>query len=189
MNAVRYRLISALTLTICALAATPLISRAVAQTDPTACPINTWPTSIADLPWMQQSYQDRYSPEQLAAQVVNCEEQLHPSNALASEIALTTLRFVTGTQWQNQNNWLTVVGAPYRYMPDFNSLGIPSITLEDGPVGIRYQRAPAASLPTTFPNEMALAATMDTSVAAAYGDQLGIEASLLNYQGIQAPDL
>ena len=189
MISVRHRLLSALTLTVCILAGTPLISSAVTQPDPTACPLKTWPRSVADLPWMQQSYQDRYSPEQLAAQVVNCEEQLHPSNALASEIALTTLRFVTGTQWQNQNNWLTISGSPYRYMPDFNSLGIPSITLEDGPIGIRYQKAPAASLPTAFPNEIALAATMDTSVAEAYGNQLGIEASLLNYQGIQAPDL
>ena len=189
MNAVRRQLLIALTLTLCVLAGTPLISSAVVQPDPNACPINTWPSSVASLPWMQQSYQDRYSPEQLATQVVNCEEQLHPSEALASEIALTTLRFVTGTQWQNQNNWLTLTGPKYRYMPDFNALGIPSITLEDGPIGIRYQRANAASLPTTFSNQMSLAATMDPSVAAAYGEQLGTETALLNYQGIQAPDL
>jgi beta-glucosidase-like glycosyl hydrolase len=189
VNAMRHRLLTVLTLTVCLLAATPMISSAVDQPDPTACPLNTWPSAVTDLPWMQQSYQDRYSPEQLATQVVNCEEQLHASNALASEIALTTLRFVTGSQWQNQNNWLTVAGSPYSYMPDFNSLGIPSITLEDGPIGIRYQKAPAASLPTTFPNELALAATMDANVAAAYGEQLGTEAALLNYQGIQAPDL
>ena len=189
MNALRRRLLTALALTVSLLAGTPLIGRAVAQPDPTACPLNTWPSSVTDIPWMEQNYQNRYSPEQLAAQVVNCEEQLHPSNALASEIALTTLRFVTGTQWQNQNNWLTLSGPKYRYMPDFNSLGIPSITLEDGPIGIRYQRANAASLPTTFSNQLSLAATMDPSVAAAYGEQLGTETSLLNYQGIQAPNL
>ena len=183
------RLISTLTLVALVLLGTPLISNAVTQSSPTACPISSWPSSVASLPWMQQSYQDQYTPEQLAAQVVDCEEQLHNSNALASEIALTTLRFVTGQQWQNQNNWLTLPGPSYRYMPDFNSLGIPSITLEDGPIGIRYQRAAANSLPTTFSSQLSLAATMDPGVAAAYGEQLGTETSLLNYQGIQAPNL
>ena len=189
MIAPRRRLLSVLTFTACVLAGTPLISNAGTPPSPTACPISAWPTVVADLPWIQQSYQNQYTPEQLATQVVDCEEKLHQSNALASEIALTTLRFVSGTQWQNQNNWLTLVGPKYRYMPDFNSLGIPSITLEDGPIGIRYQRANAASLPTTFSSQLSLAATMDPSVAAAYGDQLGTETALLNYQGIQAPNL
>lgn len=189
MNAVRRRVMSALSVVALVVVGTPLLSNASSQPSPTACPITTWPTSNSDLPWMSQDYQNQFTPDQLGAQVVNCEEALHPANALASEIALTTLRFVTGQQWQNQNNWLTVIGAAYRYMPDFNDLGIPSITLEDGPIGIRYQRANPNNLPTTFPNEIALAATMDPAVAAAYGDQLGTETSLLNYQGIQAPDL
>ena len=183
------RLSTTVSLVTLVLLGTPLISNAVTQPSPTACPISSWPSSVASLPWIQQSYQNQYTPEQLAAQVVDCEEQLHRSNALASEIALTTLRYVTGTQWQNQNNWLTLPGPTFQYMPDFNSLGIPSITLEDGPIGIRYQRAAANSLPTTFSSQLSLAATMDPSVAAAYGEQLGTETSLLNYQGMQAPNL
>ena len=189
VKTLRLRLLSAVALGGLALLGTPILIQANASPDPTACPISSWPSNVASLPWVQTSYQSQFTPEQLAEQVVNCEETLHPSNTLPAEIALTTLRYVTGTQWQNQNNWLTVTGPSYVYIPDFNQLGIPSITLEDGPTGIRYQKSAAANLPTTFPNEMALAATMDPTVAQAYGDQLGLEGSLMNYQGIQAPDL
>ena len=162
------------------------LARGATSPDPLACPIS----SLSDsLPWLNASYQERFTTAQLGAQVVDCEEKLNASNATAAEVALTSLRFVTGDQWQNQNNWLALTGQSYRYIDDFNRLGIPSITLEDGPIGIRYQKSPAPLQATLFPNEIAVAASMDPTVASAYGSQLGAEASAMNFQGIQAPDL
>lgn len=154
--------------------------------DPLACPISSLSES---LPWLTSQYQSRFTTAQLGAQVVNCEESLNASNAVAAEVALTSLRFVTGDQWQNQNNWLALTGQSFRYIDDFNRLGIPSITLEDGPIGIRFQKSPAPLQATLFPNEITVAASMDPTVASAYGSQLASEASAMNFQGIQAPDL
>lgn len=155
-------------------------------TDPLACPIS----SLSEpLPWLDATYQERFTTAELGAQVVNCEEKLNPSNATAAEVALTSLRFVTGDQWQNQNNWLALSGQNFRYIDDFNRLGIPSITLEDGPIGIRFQKSPAPLQATFFPNEITVAASMDPTVASAYGTQLAAEANAMNFQGIQAPDL
>ena len=154
--------------------------------DPLACPI----TSLSDpLPWVDATYQNRFTTAQLGAQVVTCEEKFNASNAIAAEVALTSLRFVTNDQWQNQNNWLALTGQNFRYIDDFNRLGIPSITLEDGPIGIRFQKSPAPLQATLFPNEITVAASMDPTVASAYGAQLAAEANAMNFQGIQAPDL
>ena len=49
-------------------------------------------------------------------------------------------------------------------------LGIPSLTMTDGPVGVRYEKS------TAFPASIALAASWDTARASAYGRALGIEA-------------
>jgi beta-glucosidase len=189
VNTIRHRAVAAgvalsLLVAFLVLSATP--SRAV---DPTACPISSLSAAYGNLPWLSADYQGQFSTQQLAAQVVNCEEQFQPTTYVSAEIALTSLRFVTGTQWQKQNNWLALTNQKYRYIPDFNNLGIPSITLEDGPIGIRYQKAAANVLPTTFPNEITMASSMDTSVATEYGQQLGAEAAAMNYQGVQVPDL
>ena len=162
------------------------LARGEAPVDRTACPISAVDQPY---PWLSPTYQSQFSNSELGAQVVNCEEDLRPSTAVAAEVALTSLRFVTGTQWQNQNNWLAVTGQNSRYIDDFNRWGIPSITLEDGPIGVRYQKSPAPLQATTFPNEITVAASMDPAVATAYGSQLAEEASAMNFQGIQAPDL
>lgn len=49
-------------------------------------------------------------------------------------------------------------------------LGIPSLTMTDGPVGVRYERS------TAFPASIALASSWDTARAASYGQALGREA-------------
>ena len=162
------------------------LARGEAPTSPTACPISALDQP---LPWLSEAYQNQFTNAQLGAQVVDCEEELRPSTAVGAEVALTSLRFVTGSQWQNQNNWLALTGQSFRYIDDFNRWGIPSITLEDGPIGVRYQKSPAPSQATTFPNEIAVAASMDPTVAESYGTQLASEAAAMNFQGIQAPDL
>ena len=162
------------------------LAHGATTSDPLACPVASLSES---LPWLGATYQARFTTAQLGAQVVDCEEKLNAANAIAAEVALTSLRFVTGDQWQNQNNWLALTGQNFRYIDDFNRLGIPSITLEDGPIGIRFQKSPAPLQATLFPNEITVAASMDPTVASAYGTQLAAEANAMNFQGIQAPDL
>lgn len=53
-------------------------------------------------------------------------------------------------------------------------LGIPPLTMTDGPVGVRWGRS------TAFPASIALAAAWDTSLARKYGQALGREAKAKN---------
>lgn len=48
-------------------------------------------------------------------------------------------------------------------------LGIPDFKMSDGPIGVRWGQS------TAFPSGVSLAATWDTSLAAAYGRQLALE--------------
>ncbi|MBN1894047.1 glycoside hydrolase family 3 C-terminal domain-containing protein [bacterium] len=54
-------------------------------------------------------------------------------------------------------------------------LGIPKLLMADGPVGVRSRRSA-----TAFPALIGLAASWDTSLAAAYGSAVGMEARSLN---------
>jgi beta-glucosidase len=153
---------------------------------PSTCPLASPPSAGSSWPWLSASYQTQFTPMQLAQQVYDCEQRFHPTTALAANVALTGLRTVTGTQWQNENDWL--VGATAAtFLPDYPSLGIPPITMEDGPSGVRYGR-PGDS-PTNYPNELALAATFDPSLATRYGATLAAQAATMGFQGVQIPDL
>ncbi len=55
------------------------------------------------------------------------------------------------------------------YVPGISRLGIPELTLTDGPAGVRHGPGPA------FPAPVALAATWDRSLAQEYGAALGAE--------------
>jgi beta-glucosidase len=160
-----------------------------APTNPTACPIAHLPTSPSDAPWESPSYQGQFTPAELAKQVVACEVQFHPTSALIAEVSLIGLHNTSNKEYQNQNMWLGNASGPLTPQHDFLDLGIPPVTLEDGPDGLVY-RAPTGQIqPTSFPNEMALASSMDPSLAEAYGDELGAESAELHYTGVQAPDL
>ncbi len=56
------------------------------------------------------------------------------------------------------------------YVPGIPELGVPPLTLDDGPAGLRD------GFSTALPSPLALAATWDASAASAYGDVLGRDA-------------
>jgi beta-glucosidase len=155
----------------------------------TACPIVTLPTTTAGLPWLSATYRASFTPDELAQQVLNCEGTLHPSTAVLAELALVGLNYSPNGAFENQTGWLLNGAGDVRAQGDFASLGIPALTLEDGPTGVIY-RPPATQLaPTALPTETMVAATMDPALAEQFGQQLGLESSSLHFMGIQAPDL
>ena len=162
-----------------------------ATTRPSAssdCPVSSDVSTVAEYPWMSAAYQARFTPTQLATQVLNCEFKFHPSSALTAEVALSTLRYVPGS-FQNQNDWFGDGRSTYAFVSDFPKFGIPPITLEDGPVGIIYQTPNGVGNPTLLPSQLTLAATMDPSLAQRYGQVLGSQANAMHFQGVQVPDL
>ncbi len=56
------------------------------------------------------------------------------------------------------------------YVPGIPEFGVPALTLDDGPAGVRD------GFSTALPSPLALAATWDASAAASYGDVLGGDA-------------
>lgn len=162
---------------------------ATAHTAPTACPLTHAPTSPLSVPWLGAKYQSEFSSNDLAQQVLNCEAQFHSSTSFLAEVALIGLNNTTNKVFQNQNMWLANNSGQLTAQDDFETLGIPPLTLEDGPDGVIYQPPSGQPKPTEYPNEIALAATMNPQLAEQFGQQLGQQSSTLRFMGIQAPDL
>lgn len=158
-------------------------------TDNTAtCPVTTLATADA-WPWESATYQADHTPTELAVEVLACLQQFFPTTANAAMVALTSLQYAPGRSFENENLFLPTSDGSLVQQPDFPALGIPPLTLEDGPANIDTT-SPAGQPPVTrYPNEMALASSWDTSVANEYGSQLGADAAAFNADGLQAPDL
>ncbi len=158
----------------------------------TQCPskVTSVPSNADSLPWMSANYRAKFTPDQLAQQVLNCEIKLRPaSTAFQAELAVVGLNKTNGKSFQNQNMWLANSAGVLVKQSDFTALGIPALTLEDGPGGIIYRPPARDPQPTNFPNELALAASMSPALAKTFGMQLGLEATQMHYMGVQAPDL
>jgi beta-glucosidase len=179
--------------TLGALAVPAVTSAHVARADsPTACPskVTAFPKNPDTLPWMSASYRAKFTADELAQQVLNCEIKLRPaSTAFQAELAVVGLNKTNGKSFQNQNMWLANTSGQLTLQGDFIALGIPALTLEDGPGGIIYRPPARDPQPTNFPNELALGASMDPPLAKSFGVQLGLEANQMHYMGVQAPDL
>lgn len=77
----------------------------------------------------------------------------------------------------------TPVAGETGYLDGIERLGVPPISLVDGPSGVRDGKA------TAFPAPLALAATFDRGLAAAYGRALGGEAREKGHDVVLAPAL
>lgn len=118
-------------------------------------------TDISQCPWLGSAINRHSAPAALASLAVNrmtLREKL-------GEIVLTRVG-----PYENAN-----AGVP--------RLCIPSITLQDGPQGI----ASGATHVTQLPAPLGIAATFDTSIALAYGQVQGSEASGQGFDVVQGP--
>lgn len=130
--------------------------------------------------WTEAAYQAASTPASLGAEVLACLKLEYPKSYLSDEIGIVAL--VHDGRFQNVNEF----GLTGTVKQQLSRLGIPPITLEDGPGGILVAASPR---PTQLPNELALGATFDASLAAEYGTILGAEAHQMGYDGVQAPAL
>jgi beta-glucosidase len=131
-------------------------------------------------PWTKASYQASSTPELLGAQVLACLKLDFPKTYLHDEVGIVAL--VHDGRFQNINEF----GLTSTVQKQLAQLGVPPITLEDGPGGLLVGSNPK---PTQLPNELALGATFDSSLATEYGQVLGSQAHQMGFDGVQAPDL
>ena len=112
--------------------------------------VDQTPLSALDAPWMNASL----SPDERAALLLN-------QMTLAEKIALVHGEY-----------------GPYGfYNTPIPRLGIPALTMADGPTGIHVSNAAVnEGRATAFPAPIALAATWDLATAEQYGDLIGNEA-------------
>lgn len=140
-------------------------------------------TSLAQCkgnPWVKPAFQSSSTPAALGALVLQCLKLEDPSTYRHDEVGIVAL--VHSGRFQNINEF----GLTSTVQVQLAKLGMPPITLEDGPGGLIVGSNPK---PTQLPNELALGATFDPTVAAQYGALLGSEAHQMGYDGVQAPDL
>ena len=131
-------------------------------------------------PWTHAAFQASSTPPALGALVLSCLKLEHPRTFRHDEVGIVALVHVS--RFQNINEF----GLNSTVQRELASLGMPPITLEDGPGGLVVGSYPR---PTLLPNELALGATFDPALAAEYGSVLGVEAHQMGYDGVQAPDL
>jgi beta-glucosidase len=131
-------------------------------------------------PWVSAAYQASSTPAALGALVLACLKLEDPTTYLHDEVGLVALN----AYWFFEN--VNEFGLTSTVQRQLAALGMPPITLEDGPGGLITKVYPG---PTQLPNELALGATFDTSLATTYGGVLGVEAHQMGYDGVQAPDL
>jgi beta-glucosidase len=133
--------------------------------------------TCAKLPWTKASVQRTSTPSALAGMVLACLELRDPKTYRYDEIGIVSLIalgwFENVSEFGDGSKTQTVLAA----------LGMPPLTLEDGPGGLLNPGA------TQLPNELALGATFDRSLATIYGGVLGAQAHAIGYDGVQAPDL
>ncbi|HUD69321.1 MAG TPA: glycoside hydrolase family 3 C-terminal domain-containing protein [Acidimicrobiales bacterium] len=131
-------------------------------------------------PWINASYQASSTPAALASLVYSCLKVQFPTTFRHDEVGIVGLN---AYPWfQNVNEF----GLTSTVQRTLARLGMPPITLQDGPGGIITRTSPS---PTAMPNELALGATFDTQMAFIYGATLGAQAHAMGYDGLQAPDL
>ena len=131
-------------------------------------------------PWTTKAAQQGATPLQLAEQVLACMKAAFPATYRHDEVGLVALN--SYPWFQNVNEF----GLTSTVQQDMAKLGMPPITLQDGPEGLITRTHPS---PTRLPNELALGATFDPSLAALYGNVLGSQAKVMGYDAVQAPDL
>ncbi len=131
-------------------------------------------------PWLSESYQARSTPTALADLVLSCMRALFPATYRHDEVGLVALN--SYPWFQNVNEF----GLTSTVQQQLAALGMPPITLQDGPGGIITRASPS---PTLLPNDLALGATFNTSLASLYGTVLGSQAHAMGYDGVQAPAL
>jgi beta-glucosidase len=165
---------------VAAAAAVVLGASATVQTASARPPRGVTSATCAARPWVTESYQRGSTPPKLAALVLACLKLRFPSTYRHDEVGIVALN---AYRWfQNVNEF----GLTSTVQRQLATLGMPPITLQDGPDGLITHTKPA---PTQLPNELALAATFDPAVATMYGTVLGAQAQQMGYDGIQAPDL
>jgi beta-glucosidase len=137
-------------------------------------------STCAAKPWTQASYQASSSPSALASLVISCLQLEYPKSYLHDEVGIVALN--SYPWFQNINEF----GNGSSVQDQLASLGIPPLSLQDGPGGIITHASPS---PTPMPDDLALGATFDTSMATLYGSVLGGQAHAMGYDSLQAPNL
>jgi beta-glucosidase len=155
--------------------ATVAVQAASARTPPSV----TMATCLAR-PWTSPSFQATSTPPKLAAMVLACLKLRFPASYRHDEVGIVALN---AYYWFQNVNEFGLTSPAQRQLAQ---LGMPPITLEDGPGGLITRTYPA---PTQLPNELALGATFDPAMASMYGTVLGTQAHQMGYDGVQAPDL
>jgi beta-glucosidase len=138
------------------------------------------PSRCTGNPWTQPTFRANSTPAALGVLVLSCLKLEYPASYRHDEVGIVAL--VHDQRFQNINEF----GMTSTVQRQLARLGMPPITFEDGPGGILVDSHPQ---PTLLPNELALGATFDPSIATDYGWVLGVEAHLMGYDGVQAPDL
>jgi beta-glucosidase len=131
-------------------------------------------------PWTNAAFQRTSTPPKLAAMVLSCLKLRYAASFRHDEVGIVALNAFAW--FQNVNEF----GLSSSVQKQLASLGMPPITLEDGPGGLITRTTPS---PTLLPNELALGATFDPAMATRYGTVLGTQAHQMGYDGVQAPDL
>lgn len=112
---------------------------------------------------------------------------------LTNEMSLEEkLHLIVGTETAlGENNHKVAGAAGFTYAID--RLGIPSINLADGPVGVRIHPCPSTkkytSYCTSFPSSTALAATWNTALAYSEGEAIGSEAQAYGVDVVLTPGI
>jgi beta-glucosidase len=130
--------------------------------------------------WTKASFQASSTPAALASLVFSCFVKTYPTTYRYDEVGIVALNAYGWFENVNEGGLTSTV------QKALAKLGMPPITLEDGPEGLVTKTSPN---PTSMPNELALGATFDTGLASLYGEVLGAQAHQMGYDGVQAPDL
>jgi beta-glucosidase len=133
--------------------------------------------TCAKRPWISAAVQRTSTPGALAQMVLACLELRDPKTYRYDEIGIVSL--IAMTPFEN----VSEDGDGSKAQAALAALGMPPLTLEDGPGGLLNLSA------TQLPNELAVGATFDQTLATLYGDVLGAQAHAIGYDGVQAPDL
>ena len=155
-------------------------SLAIAGTSSARTPPRVARSTCEARPWGSAAYRSARTPSALAVEVLACLKLEAPTSYRHDEVGIVSLN--ASAFFQNVNEF----GLTSTVQRQMARLGMPPITLEDGPGGLITKTSPA---PTLLPNELALGATFNTALATTYGDVLGAQAHQLGYDGVQAPDL
>ena len=98
---------------------------------------------------------------------------LRAARSLAANLTFgDRARLVRGMGWQD---WHPVEGMYIGNVPAVPRLGIPSITMQDGPQGFRTNDARLVGTVTCLPSQLAVGATWDRELTYAYARALGEE--------------